>query len=614
MLPRSSLMLLMPALALAAAAGAAPEPKSSPAPPNRPAPAPPPMASADVKPAPSPGDSTFSAEIRTAGIRDTLSRLAESLEVPMEADPALGDLRITARLEDLPLKAFQNALASLHQATWRTAERDSKTKTVGADRLVAGVDIESQGDRLGERRRRAFVERLLDTSADLRDRPADTIAGAIRAEVGRRNPLIPSTGLNEITDDYIRQALLAAPLRGEAQSALIRSRYIAIPFNSLDLRSRMLFSRLAGSQLGDAEAPVRPAGSVLPPPGYVTRTGGYGPAVLSQPGARVEYRLVYGDRWTGESLLIRAGAGDTWAQAILPSVLYPLADFGSLYPDAGGRAWAVELREKVDLTIDPNTQTWDQALLAIARKANINVLTDSYTRPEIFRPTGKAPTLSGSSLGTLLDAVSNYYGYVYWKRGPVYVFRHKFWAEEERVAAPERALASIGGDLSGSNRLSPNTLSLLSDLGEEQLLSLHLYGKAAGAPTVAMSDFNLNDIQVARLGLQALATLDQSDQQLARTEAIPLLLMNPEAQQLFLSVASARGVAMNTMVQDRWSLRLIEQFRKERLPTGYAQLGSLRFMFDFGPAGIRRADLAVRAPAVERPKVKTVPNSPDELP
>jgi hypothetical protein len=601
-------------MVLATAAFAAPAPKTGAAPAAKATPTPPPPAAVVEKPAKPVDEPTFSAEIRAAGIRDTLNRLSDSLDVPMEVDSALGDRRITARIEDLPLRAFQNALASLHQATWRKGERDGKTKAVGPERLAAGIEIATQAERLGDRRRRAFLDRLLDTAAEIRDRPVENVAAAMRAEVGRRNPLIPATGLSEITEDYVRQTLLLAPLRGEPVNALVRSRNIAVPFGTLDLRTRMLFSRLAGSQLGDPDAPVRAAGSVLPPPGFVTRTGGYGPGVLSQPAARVEYRLVYGDRWTGEVLLIRAGAGDTWAQAILPSVLFPLADFGTLYPDAGGRPWGTELREKIDLTIDPNTQTWDQALLSIARKANLNVLTDSYTRPEVFRPVGKAPALTGSSLGSLLDAVSGYYGYVYWKRGPVYVFRHKHWSEEERVAVPERVLASVGSDLAGSNRLSPATLEALADLGEEQLLSLHLYGKAAGAPTAPLAEFSLNDIQVARSGLLAVAALDPVDQQMARTEALPLLLMNPEAQQHFLGVAAARGVAMNPSVQDRWNLRMIEQFRKERLPAGFAQLGSLRFLFDFGPAGIRRADLALRAPAVERPKVKPVPNGPDEAP
>jgi len=92
-------------------------------------------------------------------------------------------------------------------------------------------------------------------------------------------------------------------------------------------------------------------------------------ATLRDAGIRTGDTLRAEVRGPGEVLLIRAGAGDTWAQAIMPSVLYPLADFGSLYPDAGGRAWATELREKVDLTIDPSTQTWDQALMAIARFA-----------------------------------------------------------------------------------------------------------------------------------------------------------------------------------------------------------------------------------------------------
>src|SRR5688500_2535765 len=153
---------------------------------------------------------------------------------------------------------------------------------------------------------------------------------------------------------------------------------------------------------------------------------------------------------------------------MLPSVLYDLPDYSVLYPELQPRPLAAELLQPVTVRVDPATQTWDQALTAVAKAGGINVLSDSYPRPDVFRPASAAPLIEGGSLGVVLDAVARHYGYVWWKSGDWYLFRHRYWADEQQAGVPDRITKAMSGSIAANRHLSARDIATLAALSDEQ--------------------------------------------------------------------------------------------------------------------------------------------------
>lgn len=548
----------------------------------------------------------FSVEVRAADLGEVVARLAKALGVRMDTQPEIGGRRITAYASKASLFSVQQSTAALFHTRWSASGTGAETHY----QLLNDTGVHAQADRLRLQRRQTFLTSLMATEASLRTRDAQDVTDELRESVNRRLSFLPPKALDELSPDFVRQASLLAPLRLGMLPTLQREGSVWASFRGLPLpqqellasfviqrfRQQRLRQRAADRDRELGETP-RSRPTVLS--AGIASGGSLGPAVLDYPQARMEYRLLHGDRWTGSVLQVRVGASDNWTTAILPSVLYDIPDYASLYPEARQKPGELNLEKNLNVRIDTETMNWDQALTAMAKTAGINVMSDSYPRPSVFRPSGPGPILIGTTVRETLDKVSQYYGYVWWRYGDFYLFRHRLWAEEERVAVPQRVLQSIGANLTRDGALSNEDLTALAGLTDEQLLSMHLYGRAASAPYAPQDAFDLNQIQIVRAALLMAAQMDPQQLRLARDEGIPYSLMSPVQQFIFGSMVFDRGIVYTPQDQDLWVLRLTDDFKRERTSTGGSETGALRILFDFGSPGVRTATLAIRAPVVE---------------
>jgi hypothetical protein len=67
-----------------------------------------------------------------------------------------------------------------------------------------------------------------------------------------------------------------------------------------------------------------------------------------------------------------------------------------------------------------------------------------------------------------------------------------------------------------------------------------------------------------------------------------------------VGIAYDRLLPLTFFEQERWRFRVTDTLRREKLPAGWAHVGTLRFTFDYGHGGTRVTDLALRLPAVDR--------------
>jgi len=252
----------------------------------------------------------------------------------------------------------------------------------------------------------------------------------------------------------------------------------------------------------------------------------------------------------------------------------------------------------VDFRFDTTGQAFDQALLMLARKAEINVACDAYPRPELFGPAGARPVLAAATLGEALDQLTTYYGYVYWKLGDFYLFRSRNWADEQRVAVPDRVLQSLTAGVAWPDSLSSGELLALAALTDEQLLTLHLTGRANGGATVAAEAFDLNEVHLARSGLVMFSQLTPSQRSLARTRGIPLRLLPAGPRALFAAAAYDRNITLDP-ADEGSGFRIIPPPSRQAGAAGPSS-NVLQFIFDFGEPGIRRSDLSLWLPAPPR--------------
>jgi hypothetical protein len=322
--------------------------------------------------------------------------------------------------------------------------------------------------------------------------------------------------------------------------------------------------------------------------------------VLYIPQSRLEYRILFGDRWTDDLFVARVGAADNWASAVLPASLFALPDYTSLYPEAVAPDGAdPALSRNVNVNFDTDAMGWDQALLRAARAGKVNVLSDSHLRPDVFRPDEKGPIIVGTTLGETLSRLADYYGYIWWKEGDWYLFRNRLFGEYERTAIPPRVSRTVAANLAEDSRLTTPGIAALAGLSSEQLLTMHLFAQAKGMPYAPASDLDLNRIDLARIGLLIYAELTEAQRELARGGGLPFVLLTPAQQYLFVNTAYERGLVLDPYDRDLWRFQARETFGREKFPTGWAQVGHLRFTFDY--AGMEReAQLGVRVPTAER--------------
>ncbi|MFN3648327.1 MAG: hypothetical protein ACK47B_02000 [Armatimonadota bacterium] len=527
----------------------------------------------------------LSLEVRAAGIGETLSSLEAALGVPLSAAPGVGAQRITLYAGDTSLFSIQQALASLLHTRWQPRGEGEQI----AYRLLEDTASQARADALRRQRRSLLLNSLLRTAVALQRRPAEAVALELRQEVAARMPELPEEALESITPELLQQTWLLAPVQYGLSQALLRDGGVWVPFQQLSPAHRVLFATFSSGAAGADLAPYYPEEVLTSPL-----------SPLAQPQARLEYRYLYGDRWAGSLLAIRAGLPNRWAATVLPSALYPIPDYASLYPEAQVRPGDPALQNGVNVTIDTEALSWDQAITLLAERAGLNVLSDSYPRPDVFRTPGTAPVIVGTTVGATLDRLASHYGYVWWRLGDFYVFRHRYWAEEQRVAVPEELLQWVGAGVSGG-RLATDRITGLAHLTDEQLLTLNSYGRAAGRGVAPPEAFDLDQMQLAQRALSLFSGLTPAQKELARSTGISALQLDPSQRQALLAIAYERALPVALTTLEQWRFRVSDAFRRERLSAGWAELGTVRFLFDYGNAGAASAELAVRAPAVEAP-------------
>lgn len=537
-------------------------------------------------------DRQLAVEVRAADLGELTEQLSGSLQVPLTTDPEAGAQRVTLHAEKTSVSSLQRGLAALLRASWQSTGDGDAARY----KLVSSPLLPGEVARLSQQRRAAFLTRLLQTENALARGNAQATTLAIRNDLARRMPFLSQATLEAITPEYLNQALLVGPLRLGLTNELARTGAVSIPLSRLSIPYQRLLASLFleryEGHLSQAQAASDEATNGALPEGIPD------PRVLYLPQARVEYRLLFGDRWSGNLLLTRVGVADNWAVAALPSSLFSLPDYTSLYQIPAVDPKDAVLQRPVNVNVDTEAMSWDQALLTVARAAKVNVLSDSYLRPEVFRADEKGPIIVGTTLSETLDRIADYYGYIWWKQGDWFLFRNRLFGEFERTAVPARVTRSISQSLSKGDSLSTAALAALTGLSDEQLLSMQLYAQAAGRPFASDRAFDLNEIELAHTGLLIYAQLTEAQRELARGAGVPFVLLNPQQQYLFLTSAYDRGIVLNPYDRDLWRFRVSERFDRERLPAGWAELGSLRMAFDY--AGLARtAELGIRVPALE---------------
>lgn len=512
-------------------------------------------------------------EARAAGVGAFLDKVGEALEVRLRADPELGQQRLTIAAKDVALPQLRTALEALYEARWRATGRDEKTGLSSDWHLVHNESLQARAGEARARRREALLRGLLVLRETALRAGPDARARGLRDELARRSPALPAHLREQVDASMLQDLSLLQLLSGTAGETLLRDGSVWTPARRLPPAPRRAF-------------------------GAFFARGAPGPGTLiDHPQARVEYRVLYGDGWSGPSLLLRAGWSDRWATRLFPGFLAGLDDDAGLLTGPASRAVDAEFRKPVSVEIDAAALTWDQALLNFARAAGVSVLSDSFPRPSPTALPGGEARIRGSDVGHTLDRLCAAYGYVWWKSGPFYLFRHRYWSEESRVEVPSALLPDLGRTVDRSGRLSNADLVALSALDDERLLSLRLYGSSEGLPAAPADAFDFNELQLTRAGLTLFGQMNDHLRELARADGAPYRLMNAEQRRTLEATARDRGIPLDTRDEAGPSFRLKDRFIREKGSGGWVQNGGIRLEFDYGGGVTRWTYLSLRLPA-----------------
>jgi hypothetical protein len=532
----------------------------------------------------------FALEVRAAAVGEVASRLGSALGVPLSVEAPLAEQRIMARAAETTLTEVMRASGQLLGSAWEASP-------TGGHRLPRGAAMETAAAQLVADRRSGLLRRLLAIGLAMGRSTAPSYPAQLRASLAERRPDLPPDLLQEVDADYLSYTLLLGPLHGALERSLTGAGFAALPVRSLssayqELAVRFLANHLAGAGAGGA-SPPDPATALQ-----------HAILTLNQPQARLEYRLFYGDEWAEELVVIRAGSPDHWATATLAGVLAALPDGRSLYPQAEAAATGEELGRPVPQSIPLAGQSVDQVLSALANAQGLQVMADSYARPPVFRPQPPGEIRAGTTVREALDIVARAYGYFWWKQDGWYLFRHRLWPEEARVAVPDSLLRSLGEVARAGNRLDHDSLALLAELSDEQLLSLNLAGRAEGRPTAPVAALELGQLDLARRGLQFYRSLTSPQRELAIGTGLPFSYLFPNQQREFAVLAYDYGYPVDPDAADSLSFRLAQSFASG---AGGALNGMLVFQFALAPGVTRTAKLSLRLPAPPSPAPNASP-------
>jgi hypothetical protein len=325
--------------------------------------------------------------------------------------------------------------------------------------------------------------------------------------------------------------------------------------------------------------------------------------------ARVQYRLLYGDRWTGPMLLAQVGAPDEWTSAMLPFVLFRQQDDSSLYPEAAVRPDDPDVWRRLPPHFDMAGKDWDTVLDELAKRMEIKLAADSYARPWLFNTDRPLPEIAGIPLRDALDRLCQEHGYFWWKQNGWYLLRSRTWTEESRVAVPDRLLRGWVASARARGALTAPELFQLGTLSDEQLLTLNLESAAPGSVEFLGSGFNPNEAVLMANSLLLFRTLPPVQQQVALTDRLPALWLPVAQQNLFAAVAAQYGVELLPENAENWSFRLRQSFGGEGEPGARGVAGDVSVEWQFGPSEARHAWLTISDRALHRKEEPANPSN-----
>ncbi|MBM3458195.1 MAG: hypothetical protein FJX77_06655, partial [Armatimonadetes bacterium] len=256
----------------------------------------------------------LSVTARAAETSQFVAALGGSSGVRLRLGGGLTGRRITLHSERANLQSLQLALASLYHAQWRRESAATEAEyTLEPDPTL--------GDRvavLRTERRARLVDALLKAEHAWRTQSGAALGGRLRREVAARLPDLPDEAIASLDANFLEQLGLVAPLRLRMGNTLVQSGSAWSPFRSLLARYQAMFAGFFAAETGSPAVVV--AGGLPTAVGAAAAPPNLAPLTL--PHARVEYKLLYGDRWTGPMLMVRVGVPDLWATSLLPSSLF----------------------------------------------------------------------------------------------------------------------------------------------------------------------------------------------------------------------------------------------------------------------------------------------------
>jgi hypothetical protein len=498
-------------------------------------------------------EKAIAVDVRGAPLADVLSRASEATGVKMGAAGAVGDQRVTLHAGRTTAGELQQALRDLLRL--RVSEAGTETSARYSFREDTHFAAQQEAGRL--RQANAFLDALFRTAGGFAAGQEAATVRSVRQRFRTEHPEFSDAMLAPVTADYLRQSLLITALPAALRSQLARSGWISLPVPWLSPAAQTLLAAFAQSGAGwtALDEGVLQSGPVT---------------------ARVQYRLFYGDRWTGPMLLAQVGAPGAWTSAMLPSVLFRQQDDSSLYPEAAVRPDDPDVWRRLPPHFHMAGKDWDTVLDELAKSMEIKLAADSYARPWLFNTDRPLPEIAGIPLRDALDRLCQEHGYFWWKQDGWYLLRSRNWTEESRVAVPDRLLRGWVASAQARGALTASDLFQLATLSDEQLLTLNLESQPAGGVEFLGSGFDPNEADLIANGLLLFHGLPPVQQQMALTDGLPALWLPAAQQNLFAAVAAQYGVELLPENADTWSFRIRQAFSGEQEEGATAVFGPKR--------------------------------------
>ena len=526
---------------------------------------------------PAPQERAIAITVRSAALAEVLTRAAAATKVSLTAAAPAGDQRITLHAGRVTVGELQGALRDLLRlrVSRRGAEAEERYTLSPEPDLAAGAEAW----RL--RQADALLQGVIRTSSAFAAGRATETVRAMRDRFRRDHPAFPEETLDALDAGYLRQSLLLTPLTLTMRGQLTRSGWVSLPFGWLPPADQTLLATFG--QTGAGRATLSDAFS---------QDAWLGP--------RVQYRLLYGDRWTDRMLLAQVGAPEAWSSAMLPFILFRQKDDAALYPQAAERADDPEVWRRLPPRFEVAGKSWDAVLVDLAKTMQIKLAADAYARPWLFNNDLPLPEIAGIPLRDALDRLCQQHGYFWWKQNGWYFLRSRTWVEESRVAVPDRLLRGWLASIRAEGALTGQDLMEMMTLSEEQLLTLQIQAREPGEVEFLGTGFNPDQAALLASSFLLYRGFPPAQREVATSDRLPALWLPPAQQNLFAAVAAHYRMPLLPDEADTWSFRFRQEFAPpdaEAVQPGTRRpprvSGRLTAEWRFGPEQAVRASLAL---------------------